>query len=133
MKKIVVSWTGTVTAILTGDLLFEELAGASFFFSCQRHHVIRDDGLLPYEVTWRNKDRPGVYDRYGVELDTIDDDKQQRVLDLIKILHEADADGRVTWGLGSQPTFIQSLPKEEDVLVFYNKAWQPTTNFEESV
>lgn len=121
MGLVVVSWTNTVHAIRHGLLTLEQIKEADFYFSCKKEHVLTE-GLIPYEATWANKQLPTFTNpAKGTSsvLEMVDEPHRQLVADLIALLKQADAEGRIFWQLGNQPEFIEGLP--DDTPVFYNR------------
>lgn len=141
--KAVVSWTMFVRGVIKGDIPLDELADANFYFSCHRSHVLgdREDGLVPHEATWQNKVLPSVtsHDKCEDTLnvrcnpDTVDPDLFPLVQQILAMIAKADAEGRVRWQIGNQPTLINTF--DDDVMVYwygravpaseYKKDWTP--------
>lgn len=116
-----VGWTSTVSGYLQGQITLAELEAGEFHFSCGPEHVLRDDGLVPYEATWSNKELRSHYpkseDDKRVPLQKVDEIHRDKVVELLAMLCEADATGRIFWKIGNQPGFIKSLPPE--TIVFW--------------
>ncbi len=118
----VFSMTSTLCALFENKITFEQLAEAKFYFGCQRMHVLRDDGLVPYEATWKNKDRKigsSASDGYSRPIEHVDEDKRPIVLAFIEMIQKADTENRVRWSY-SQHEFRQdildTLPEDDLIM-----------------
>lgn len=119
--KHVFSMTGTLCALIDNKIDFKDLIGAQFYFGCKKIHVLREDKLVPYEATWKNKvkKRASCNNGYSVNIDAVDDEHCSKVLVFIEMIRQADTENRVRWSY-SQHEFrcdiLDTLP-EDDLLI----------------
>ena len=114
----VTSMTSTLCALLENKVTIEQLAEANFYFGCQRIHVLRDDGLVPYEATWKNKNRKigsSSSEGYGRTIEQVDADKRPMVLAFIEMIRKADTDNKVQWGTSFQRV-LETLPEDHLIM-----------------
>jgi hypothetical protein len=99
-SRILVSFSHTFTAYAGG---FEILETDQFAFGCQRQHLLRDDGLIPREVTWIN-DLQRDPKRLIVGRDVQPGELSQPLLDcwlsFLGLLTTADQRGEVEFNVG---------------------------------
>lgn len=114
----VFSMTSTLCALLENKIKLDDLRNATLYFGCRKEHVLRDDGLVPYEATWKNKNRivgSSSKDGYSRSIDQVDEDKRPTVLAFIELVREADTKNKVQWGM-SYYRVLETLPEDDLVM-----------------
>jgi hypothetical protein len=103
-----VSFTDTLLAFIRGDIVPQSTD--RYAFGCGRAHVIREDGLIPKELSWATKKRE--IDKEAIPAEEIADpgllDKWKAFESLLKL---ADEEGRVTYQIGRYPEYLQKHPE----------------------
>lgn len=119
-KYVAISFTATLTAYLRGDITLKHVGESEFRFSCQREHVLRNDGRVPFEATWANTTKLGIHAGSGgdtsVPLSAVDDRLQACVNAFLLTIRGADAMGLVQWGCGNQYDILKTLAPEQPVI-----------------
>ena len=128
--KAVFSWTKTVCAFLSGALDVADLEGVIFYFSCSRSHIVRNDKLIPYEATWKNKQKSTKHIGIGKLKDgvcprQVDCCNLTKVRLLLNIIRKADENDRVFWQTTNIERVISQLPNETHVFMgrLWRRAW----------
>jgi hypothetical protein len=99
-----VSFTDTWKAFVMGDI--SPQATDRYAFGCDRLHVIRNDELIPMEVTWCTNRREAQ--REAVPVDEIPSTLLEKWRDFEVLLSSADAEGRIDYRIGSYPDYVQA-------------------------
>jgi hypothetical protein len=102
-----VSFTDTWKAFVRGDMHPE--ATDCYVFGCDRLHVIRNDELIPMEVTWCTKNRE--IKREAVSETEIPSTLLEKWREFERLLISADLEGRIDYRIGSYPDYVQAHPE----------------------
>lgn len=105
--KLFISFTGTMSALITGRVTAEDLKGGLFVFGCSRDHAITPGAHDEY-VESTVKKYPGLHQQ------------------LVAAVIEAEAAGRVRWHAAGEPT---DYPLVDELLTA--NGFQPLMSFEE--
>ncbi len=117
MTLHVFSMTGTLIALIENKIKLEDLVDAEFHFGCQKLHIVRDDNLVPYEATWKNRDRKTSNSSNGYELpiELVDENNRAVVLAFVKLIREADTCNKVQWAVHYR-SILDTLPNDDLVM-----------------
>jgi hypothetical protein len=102
-----VSFTDTWKGFARGDM--HPRATDRYAFGCDRSHVIREDELIPMEVTWCTKNRETK--REAVSANEISSTLLEKWRSFERELISADAEGRIDYRIGSYPDYVESRPE----------------------
>lgn len=116
-----VGMSTTLHGYMRGLVDDTHLRDALLFFSCSRGHVLSTGGRVPCEATTLNRERPIVM-RGECRIQNVDVEFRPDVRRFLGLIREADDDGRVTWGIGSQTAMIESFHVGTDY--FWRKGWE---------
>jgi hypothetical protein len=80
-----------------------------YAFGCDQLHVIRNDELIPMEVTWCTKNRE--IKREAVSEAEIPSTLLEKWREFERLLISADVEGRIDYRIGSYPDYVQAPPE----------------------
>ncbi len=115
-----VGMSTTLHGYLRGLVTDAQMKEALLFFSCSKGHVLTPGGV-PCEATMLNTQRPIIM-RGRCRMQAVDHDFRAGVMRFLELVREADADGRVAWGIGSQTAMIGAFPEGTDY--FWRRGWE---------
>lgn len=92
MRKLFVSFTGTIRGLSKGTVTQQDLDTGIFYFGCAKIHACApwkpDHGFVCNELTWFFKDEEGKFDADAAGV-------VHRAL--VAAIEKAESDGRVAW------------------------------------
>lgn len=115
---VCIGMSTTLHGYLRGLVEDDHLREACFYFSCNRSHLL--GAGLPFEVTTLNTALPVRYSGRCTLLH-VDPEYRQPILQFLKLMDEADDDGRITWEVGNQLQIVENLPKGTQY--FWRRGW----------
>lgn len=102
-----VGFTDTLNAFVRGEISLQ--ITDQYAFGCDRLHVIREDELVPMEITWCTENRE--VRREAVSVDEIPATLLEKWRAFERHLTSADADGRIDYRIGSYPDYVANHPE----------------------
>jgi hypothetical protein len=101
--ELAISFTATFIDFCQGKVTLAELEDCKLAFGCHRDHLIREDDLLPQELSWVNPNQTKHHYGKDVDLIDVDDETLSKWSEFLIFVKGKDARGEVFWQCGNYP------------------------------